>query len=80
MFKGKKNYSIFKTAKMGGNCMVKRYLWNGQGTRILYTKRQYTEKHIMTVKSFIASFTNEKITIDLIQIQLWCTISGVLRF
>jgi hypothetical protein len=49
---------------MGGNCMCKKYLWNGQGIKILYTKRQYTRKHVMTIKSFIASFMNEKITID----------------
>jgi hypothetical protein len=41
--------------------MVEKYLWNGQGTMILYTKRQYTRKHIMIVKSFIASFMNKKI-------------------
>jgi hypothetical protein len=46
--------------------MVKKYLWNGQGIRILYTKRQYTKKNIMTIKSFIASFMNEKITSDFI--------------
>ncbi len=41
-----------------------------KGTTIFYTKRQYTKKHIMTIKSFITSFKNEKITTDLIQIQL----------
>ncbi len=41
-----------------------------KGTTIFYTKRQYTKKHIMTIKSFIRSFKNEKITTDLIQIQL----------
>jgi hypothetical protein len=41
---------ISKTSKMGGNYMVKKYLWNGQGTMILYTKRQYTRKHVMIVK------------------------------
>jgi hypothetical protein len=51
---------------MGGNCMVEKYLWNGQDITILYTKRQYTRKHVMIVKSFIVSFMNEKITIDLI--------------
>jgi len=64
---------------MGGNSMVEKYLWNGQGTTILYTKRQYIKKLVMTIKSFIASFMNEKITIDLIQIQLWCIIPRVLR-
>jgi hypothetical protein len=64
---------------MGGNFMVEKYLWNGQSTTISYTKRQYTRKHVMIIKSFIASFMNEKITIDLIQIQLWCTITRVLR-
>jgi hypothetical protein len=49
---------------MGGNCVVEKYLWNGQGTTILYTKKQYTRKHIMIVKSFITSFVNEKTTID----------------
>jgi hypothetical protein len=24
---------------MGGNCVVEKYLWNGQGTMILYTKK-----------------------------------------
>jgi hypothetical protein len=64
---------------MGGNYMVEKYLWNGQNTTILYTNRQYTKKHIMTIKSFIASFMNDKITIDFIDIQLWCIIIGVLR-
>jgi hypothetical protein len=64
---------------MGGNWMVEKYLWNGQGTTILYTKRQYTRKHVMIIKKIIARFMNEKITIDLIQIQLWCTITRVLR-
>jgi len=68
MSKGQKNYLILKTAKMGGNYMVEKYLWNGQDSMILYTKRQYTNKHVMTVKSFITSFVNEKIITDLIQI------------
>ncbi len=38
MSKGQKNYLILKTAKIGGNCMVKKYLWNGWGIMILYTK------------------------------------------
>jgi hypothetical protein len=60
MYRGKKKYLISIIAKMGGNCMVENYLWIGQGTTILYTKRQYSRKHIMTVKSFITSFMNEK--------------------
>jgi hypothetical protein len=79
MFKGQKIYLILKTTKMGGNFMVKKYLWNGKGNMILYTKRKYTRKHIMTIKKFITSFMNEKITIDLIHIQLWCIIIRVLR-
>jgi hypothetical protein len=39
MSKDQKNYLILITTKMGGNCMVEKYLWNGQGTTILYTKR-----------------------------------------
>jgi hypothetical protein len=66
MSKGQKNYLIFKIVKLGGNCMVDKYLWNGKGIMIVYTKSQYTKKHIMTIKSFIAIFMNEKITIDLI--------------
>ncbi len=66
MSRGQTNYRILETAKMDGNCKVEKYLWNGQGTMILYTNRQYTKKHVMTVKSFIASLMNEKITIDLI--------------
>jgi hypothetical protein len=58
MSKGQKNYLILRTTKMGGNCMVEKYLWNGQGITILYIKRQYTRKHVMTIKSFIASFMN----------------------
>jgi hypothetical protein len=46
--------------------MVEKYLWNGWGIMILYTKRQYANKHVMIVKSYIASFMNEKITIDFI--------------
>jgi hypothetical protein len=49
---------------MGGNCMVQKYLWNGQSSTILYTKIQYTNKHVMTIKILLASFMNEKITID----------------
>jgi hypothetical protein len=79
MSKGQKKYLILRTIEMGGNYMVEKYLWNGQDTTILYTKRQYTKKHVMTVKSFLASFMNEKITIDLIHIQLWCIITRVLR-
>ncbi len=79
MFKGQKKYLILRIAKMGGNYMVEKYLWNGQVVTILYTKRRYTRKHVMIIKSFIASFMNEKITIDLILIQLWCTITRVLR-
>jgi hypothetical protein len=30
---------------MGGNCMVEKYLWNGQRTTILYTKKIYKEAH-----------------------------------
>jgi hypothetical protein len=59
--------------------MVEKYLWNGQGIMILYTKKQYTKKHVMTIKKLIPSFMNEKITIDLIQIQLWYIILIVLR-
>jgi hypothetical protein len=28
---------------MGGNCMVKKYLWNGQGKMILYIETIYKE-------------------------------------
>ncbi len=62
MSKSKKDYLILKTTKMGGNYMVEKYLWNGQGITILYTKRQYTRKHVMIVKKFIINFMNEKIT------------------
>jgi hypothetical protein len=68
MSRGQKSDLILRTIKMGGNCMVNKYLWNGQGIMILYTKRQYTRKQIMTFKSFITSFMNEKITIDWIHI------------
>jgi hypothetical protein len=61
---------ILKTAKMGGNYMVEEYLWNGQGTMLLYTKRKYARKHVMIVKKIIASFMNKKIAIDLIQTKL----------
>ncbi len=44
MFKGQKNYWILGTAKMGGNYMVEKYLWNGQDIAILYSNRQYTKK------------------------------------
>ncbi len=53
MSRGQKNYLMLITIKMGGNYMFEKYLWNGQGTTILYTKRQYTKKHVMTVKFFI---------------------------
>jgi hypothetical protein len=46
--------------------MVEKYLWNSQSITILYTKRQYTRKHIMIVQKIITNFMNEKITIDLI--------------
>jgi hypothetical protein len=64
-----KLYKIFRTIEMGGNYMVEKYLmklnsqnlsifakmcWNGQGTMILYM-RQYTWKHVMSVKSSIVS-------------------------
>ncbi len=62
---------------MGGNCMVEKYLWNGRSTTILYIKKQYANKHVMIVKSYITSFVNEKITIGLIYIQLWCVILKV---
>jgi hypothetical protein len=58
MSSGQKNYLIVRTTKMGGNYMVEKYLWNDQGTMILYTKRQYIRKHVMTIKSFIASLMN----------------------
>ncbi len=77
---GVKQKLILKTAKMGGNYMVEEYLWNGQGTMLLYTKRKYARKHVMIVKKIIASFMNKKIAIDLIQTKLWCTITRVLRF
>jgi hypothetical protein len=79
MYRGQKDYLIFKTVKLGGNCVVEKYLWNGQNITILYTNKQYTRKHFMTIKFFIASFMNGNIIIDLIQIQLWCTITRVLR-
>ncbi len=44
MSKGQKNYQILGTAKMGGNYMVEKYLWNRQDTIILYSNRQYTKK------------------------------------
>ncbi len=63
--------NIFRNVEMGGNCMLKKYLmklnsskyinywtnmcWNGQGTMILYIKKQCTWKHVMTVKSFIVN-------------------------
>jgi len=59
MSKGQKNYQILGTAKMGGNYMVEKYLWNGQDTIILYSNRQYTKKHFRIVKSFITSLINE---------------------
>jgi hypothetical protein len=57
---------ILRTAKMDGNCMVEKYLWNVQSTTILFTKAQYTYKHAMTIKTLFASFMNDKITIDFI--------------
>jgi hypothetical protein len=66
MSRDQKNNLILRTTKMGGNCMIEKYLWNGQGTKILFTKAQYTKKHVMIIKTLFASFMNEKITIDFI--------------
>jgi hypothetical protein len=38
MARGKKKL-ILKIAKMVGNCMVEKYLWNDQGIIILHTKK-----------------------------------------
>ncbi len=59
MSKGQKIYWILGIAKMGGNYMVEKYLWNGQDTTILYSNRQCKKKHVRIVKSFIASLMNE---------------------